>query len=488
MPSDGTRRRRLFASSDAGFTIIEVLVSALILAILATAAATQFIGSTHAAATAKARSDAQALAQQNQATLRGLTVDQLSNLNQTLPAVTLNGRQFTVTESADYVTDSTGTPSCTNPSADYIQTTSTVTWANMGGQPPVTVTSVLTPPIGSIDPTNGSLAVSVQNAAGAGAAGMNIGITGPSSASETTATGGCALFGDLPAGTYGVSVTPSVGTYVDGQTGQTVTPTSPDVASPPPTVVAGTKALSPTPFQLDTGGTINFTFTNAYPSGVNPSPAKAANAPAVVVFNTSMRSPSYRLCAGGDTTCPQVGNPDTVFQSTAWTMAKTATPLFPYTYSTYAGMCLSDKPSLFGGTDPSANVAAGGTTNATLTLPSMVVRLYKGTTTSSGEETLPSGAHLTVTDTGCGVKYIGYTATAPTVAAGQSVLPLTTTLGTGVNDTGLLTYPGMPYGNYTVCYDTGLSRKLATPVSVTNQGSGEILNVFAGNATASGSC
>src|SRR6201999_957443 len=157
-PTGEKRSRRWVVPSEAGLSIVEVLVRVLIGALLSAGARTAFVGSTNGSETVRVRSDAQALAQQDQAKLRALTVDQLSNLNQTLPAVALNGRQFTVTESADYVTDSTGTPSCSNPSADYIQTTSTVSWNNMGGQSPVTVTSVLTPPVGSIDPTNGELA------------------------------------------------------------------------------------------------------------------------------------------------------------------------------------------------------------------------------------------------------------------------------------------------------------------------------------------
>src|SRR5581483_11220569 len=96
----------------------------------AAAAATAFIGSAHASGYERLRADAQALAQQDENRLRGLTVDQLSNLNQTLAPVTLDGAQFTIKETAQYVSDSTGTPSCTNPSADYLQTTSTVTWTN----------------------------------------------------------------------------------------------------------------------------------------------------------------------------------------------------------------------------------------------------------------------------------------------------------------------------------------------------------------------
>ena len=487
-PSRGSPLRGRRAAANGGFGLIEVIVSALIVALAAAAGATAFIASTRASGDLRQRADAQALAQQDENRLRGLNINQLSNLNQTLPAVTLDGTAFTVRESASYVSDSSGTPSCNSPSADYLQTTSTVTWSNMGTQSPVTDTSVLTPTVGSLDPTHGTLAVSVVNAGGTGMAGMNVNISGPSAASGTTAANGCVLFGNLPTGTYSVSVAPSVGTYVDAHTGQAVTATSPDTASPSPSVTAGTTASSPTQFQLDAAGSLDYSFVDAFPSGVSPSPAPPATAPAVVLVNPTMNTPSYRLCSAQDSSCPAVGSPDTSFTAGAWSGTGgqvVATPLFPFAYSTYAGVCTSDDPSLLGGTDGSASVTAGGTGAVNLTLPAMVVRLYSGTDTTSPETTLPTGGDLIVTDTGCNMRYVGYTTAPPPVSAGQAVLPLTTTLGSGANDTGLLKFPGMPYGQYTVCYDD--AGQMYGPVSVTNQGAGEIVNLFAG-ATTAGTC
>jgi hypothetical protein len=186
-----------------------------------------------------------------------------------------------------------------------------------------------------------------------------------------------------------------------------------------------------------------------------------------------------------------VGSPDTSFSATAWSAPAgqvTATPLFPTTYSTYAGVCPSDDPALFGATDGSAAVTAGVPVSTPLTLPGMVVRLYSGTssTVPGSEITVPVAGHVIVTDTGCSMRYIGYTTTPPTVTAGQAVLPLNTTLKTGVNDTGLLTHPSMPYGNYTVCYDNGT--KHYGPLVVRNASTGEIVNLYAGSATVSGIC
>jgi hypothetical protein len=226
---------------------------------------------------------------------------------------------------------------------------------------------------------------------------------------------------------------------------------------------------------------------------VAPTTSPKEVSPAVVLFNTSMKSPGFRVCSAADSTCPVVGSPDTSFGSGAWNqvgLTVPATPLFPYTYSAYAGTCANDEPKLYGGSDGSVTVPAGGSPSAVVPLAPMVVRLYSGTPSTSTEITaLPASSHLTVTDTGCGLEYVGTSGTLPTtMPAGQATLPLNTTPGTGVNDTGYLKYPGMPYGNYQVCYDTG-TKKLGTPVTVApNAGIGEIVQINVKNATTTGKC
>lgn len=487
LPNDTTRsivRRLPRARSEAGLTLIEVIVSALMVALIGAAAATGFVGSTDASGYSRVRADAQTLAQQDQSRLRALTIDQLSNLNQTLAPVVLDGTTFTVQESADYVSDASGTPSCTNPSADYLRTVSTVTWSNMGSHPGVTASSILTPTVGSIDSTKGMLAVSVINAAGSPQSGMNVAISGPSggpttTANQTTDAGGCVLFGDLPIGTYGVSVTPGAGTFVDAQSGAVVTPTAPDTASP--TVTAGSTASAPTQFQIDAAASAAFTTKVLFPSGLTPNSAAGATVPAVVLFNTNMSAPQYRVCAAADTSgCPVVGHPDASFASPS---TSGATSLFPFSspYSAYAGVCSSDEPALpqNGGSDASLTVTTTPIASAQLTLPGMVVRLHSGTTiTSASEEALPVGSHLVITDTGCNLRYAG----------NSSLLPLLTTITRGgAADYGLLKNPGMPYGSYTVCYDNGTGGKRYS-TTVTNKGSGEVVDLLAGSAVAGAAC
>jgi prepilin-type N-terminal cleavage/methylation domain-containing protein len=480
--------RAVALRDQAGFTIIEVLIAAVILALVAAGSAVALVGAVGTSGIQRNSSAAEALAQQDESRLRGYTVSQLANLNQSLSPVTLDGTQYTVHESASFVSDSSGTPSCTNPSADYLETTSSVTWAGMPSSlNPVTVTGLITPTYGEISSSSGVLAVQVQDPSGNPIAGMPVSVSGPGTASGVTASNGCVLFGDLPVGnSYTVAVTPASGSYVDAGTGQAVNSGAPDTQSNVQ-VSAGTTAASPTPFVLATPGTATFSFTDAWPTGVSPSPAPTATAPSVVLSSGGLTI----ICSAQDTSgCPATGQGDTSWAASAWNGTNgqiTAQPLVPATYATYAGICASDNPSSYGGSAATTSVTAGGSTTTTLTVPSIVVRLYSGTTTVPGSEiVMPAASKLVVTDTQCdgGEHFVG--GPGVTVPVNDSALPINSSpvLNGGTRDTGLLGYPGMPYGKYTVCYQSGTKDSVA---SITNQGTGEIVKIYNGSLT-TGSC
>ena len=471
-------------NAEAGFTIIEVLVAALILAIVAAGSAVAFVGAVGTSGIQRNRSAAEALAQQDESKLRGYTVSQLANLNQQLSPKTVDGTQYSVQESATFVSDASGTPSCTNPSADYLQTTSSVSWSNMPSTlKPVSVTGLLTPTAGQISSNGGVLAVEVEDPSGNPIANMPVSVSGPGSASGVTAADGCVLFADLPVGnTYTVQVAPASGTYVDQHTNQSVSAGSPDQQTGLQ-VSAGTTAASPTPFVLATPGAAEFSFTNAWPTGVLPSPAPPAAAPSVVLVSGGLQI----VCSAQDTaSCPASAHPDTTWGASAWSSVVTAgqltaRPLVPSTYAAYPGICAGDDPSGLGGADATTVVTAGNQSPQAipLTLPAMVIRLHSGGS-GSGEMALPSGSELVVTDTGCdgGAHFVG--GPGVSVPSGDSFLPINANpnLTGTTNDAGVLTYPGMAYGQYTVCYQSGTKD---TQVIVTNKGSGEVVNLYAGS-------
>jgi len=479
-------QRSLLVHDEEGLTLIEVMVSVLILALVSLAVLVALDAATRSSADLRLHAAAQALAQQDQDRMRGLSVADLSNLTNTLPPfnVTMDGTTFTVTSTASYVSNETGMSSCTSPSTaiDYIKTTSTVTWQNMGSRAPVAVSSILAPIIGSISSSAAGLAVSVDSPTGTGLANMTVAISGPSTASsETTDANGCVVFGDLAPGNYHVSVWSPTAAYINQLSGAAVTATSPYVTQQG--VASG--AVQPVAVTLGTPGSITFTFADAFPPPTGLTPPVTPAALAVVAFDTNMLLPQFRMCTSADgSTCPPVGSPDTSFVTTPWASSIVATPLFPFasTYAVYAGTCPNDDPGAT--SDPPAVVPAGGTIAVTLHLPAMVVKLWNGTSAAPGqEEALPAGAQLVITDTGC--NNLRYTTATPT-GTYQSSLPLNPAYPTAANDTGILEYPGMPSGSYTVCYYSS-GRRYVTP-TISNSRSGEVVDLYAGSAVSGSQC
>src|ERR1700736_6621892 len=109
-----------------GFSMIEVVMSAFLLTLLATGLYAGFNGASAASGNNRSRTIAAALAQQDQERLRAFKSTDLGNLH-TPQTITMAGVAYTVASDADWVSDSSGTLSCTNASgqANYLKITST---------------------------------------------------------------------------------------------------------------------------------------------------------------------------------------------------------------------------------------------------------------------------------------------------------------------------------------------------------------------------
>ncbi|MFL5321720.1 MAG: prepilin-type N-terminal cleavage/methylation domain-containing protein, partial [Myxococcaceae bacterium] len=110
-------RRRFALTRDGGFTLIEVLVSALLVALISAAAAKALITTSHTSADQRLRSQADGLATQDQERLRGLSDTQLASLSQSHSSP-LDGTTFTVQSTSTYE-DTTGATSCSSTAAAY---------------------------------------------------------------------------------------------------------------------------------------------------------------------------------------------------------------------------------------------------------------------------------------------------------------------------------------------------------------------------------
>ena len=353
--------------------LIEVLVSAIMIVLVAGAVLTLLIATTHSAASERTHSEAYALAQEDQARLRSMRISTLNRLQQTR-SVTLNGSTFTIESTGLFVNNTTGTASCTTgaSSADYVRITSTVTWPNMGARAPAVIQSIVSPSNGSLDPSHGTLTISATNAAGTPLAGVGISGTGAGTFSGSTDSNGCADFADLPSGNY--TLTPTAAGLVDKN------------GNPPESKIVGVIPSSTVTvsLQYDRPGAISVPFKYRVGSS---SEFKPAYADSVVVYNAEMTTAKAFWTHSG-----------------AREATVEATPLFPFTTpdTVYAGACEKDNPnpksevnSPGAAAMASVIVPAGEAAHAsTIQLPALNL-----TVTYNGKPV--SGARVTVTDINC---------------------------------------------------------------------------------------
>jgi Tfp pilus assembly protein PilV len=340
-----------------GDTLIEVLVAALLVALIATASLTGFGGIGGVVGNQRNEEQAATLAQQDQSRLRGLNITQLSGtLGNNGPSgvnTMIDGTTYNVVSKSQFVSGAGGTASCTTSgstgNADEVATTSTVTWApGNDGRPPVILHGIITPAQG------GSLIISAVDQNSNGLAGVTATVTGPSTVAPlTTDSSGCAVFAGLTGGTY--TVTYSAPGYVDKN------------GNPPASwtgLVTSTQTKSATPLQLAQDGAISATFTTFFNGSSQPATSDtfvAANSVAGIsprVFGTAS-TPSTNSYSS------TIVSPTTVFP-------------FPSAYSVYAGTCGPNSWASNPG-PPAVTVNPTATSSVVIPEPAMIVRVWGDT-------------------------------------------------------------------------------------------------------------
>ncbi len=417
----GTRRS---LRAQRGFALIEVMVSAALLAIVAAGVFAGIDGPAAISGQNEVRAQASTLAQQDQERLRAMPVSQLVGYTATTP-VSVGGVPYSRYSKVIWVRDSSDTTSCftavDDTTGDYLKITSKVTSPQLGR--PVQLDSLLTPPPGSIATTKGNLSVQLTDQASNPVVGQNVSIAG-SSVNMTVATNssGCAVFGLVDQGTY--TVTFSKPGWVD--------PAGVNAVSLPTSVTAGGTVV--VPHQYAQAATLHATVNTAVPgtSGTPASPAKA-----VTISNSGLPAGTLTFNAGGST--------QSVFDMT----------VFPFTtgYAAWAGGCASGDPTRYGQAPVTGTPLPGATANLILRQPSINITQASGV---PGYGTFPVAGNsnvkevFTSIDPGCAEKYTQIT----------------------VGSTGKLAYPGVPYGNYRVCAElSGNYAQLDTFLNSTFAGS-----------------
>jgi Tfp pilus assembly protein PilV len=383
--------------SERGDTLIEVIISAVLIALVVVASLTGLDSTNRSVALQRARSQADALAQQDEDQLRGEPVAKLSELSRTREVVA-NGTKYTIISTSQYVADATATASCSSstPSADYLQTTSKVTWPSLGVGKPVVETSVISPPPGA------ALIVQVTES-GTPIQGATVQVTGPSPATVETSTNGCAILAVLP-GEDQIHVSKSG--YVDPNWYAD----SHDDLSVTRSVYLPAETTAKEGYYLGRAGKLAVSFAGSIPavgdSFVAHNSGMATFKPVVEAYKATVESLT------------------TVYP-------------FPGTspYTVYAGECEADRPKALNAGNPEVEVVvpAGGTAPVIVTQPPINVKVMSGKSKTSPGKPVEN-AIATLTDTGCGTKR-----------------------ETKTNAKGTLERPGAPFGTYSLCVTGGAS-------------------------------
>jgi type II secretory pathway pseudopilin PulG len=476
--------------SEQGFTIIETLVSALLVAIIAGAVTLSLIGSAHVSGLQRQQSEADALAQADQERLKGMSSEELSSVGTSSRQVTLgaagasgtpgtpgsnpaaSGTTFNVISSAEFV-NTTGSATCSasgTSGAAYYEATSRVWWGTpnatdtgpVNANDAVAAQGLITPRVGGV------LVVQVDDQTGVGLPGVGIAASGTDFASATTDANGCAVLSGLDEGNYTITYTDAGYVASSGKTSPvTETATLTDTGSGTPS--------GGNPLYMGQAGQVNAQFTTGEGScsGGSTCTLTGQEADAFSWYGSgssqSMSAPiDYAPGTTQATLLPSSGYESLYpFEFTG--------PSYVNNYQVWAGKCPQMEPPT--GTDD-ASVSPGSTQTLTIAEPAMNVFVTFG-----GTRVAPGAMRLTFNSssgTSCTDNWT------PAIASNAAT-----------SNTGALTFPGQPFastatsgstesaskskGSYAVCaqYTSGSRTYESTVTGVTNTSftSGTTVNV-----------
>jgi type II secretory pathway pseudopilin PulG len=203
--------------AEGGFALIEVVVSAAVLAIIALAILSGIDAANGASAREKARAVAASLAEQDQERLRSMNIDKVAAPPQQ-PDQVIDGVTYKIKSEARWITDNVGgSPACgeDGTQVEYLHITSTVTSHIVGERiPPVKIDSLVAPSAKKAE-SQGVLGVKVVDRNGVGLPGITVTATSPaySPPAGVTDSDGCVVFSAVPVGNYTVRL--NTAGYID---------------------------------------------------------------------------------------------------------------------------------------------------------------------------------------------------------------------------------------------------------------------------------
>lgn len=426
------------AAAEGGVSLIEVMISALLVAVIAIGTLTGFEAAGNTASNNNIHDQAALLASESQEELRTDPAPALADLVAESHSYTrtVENRKFTVVQQATLLKNEgdaecgSGSTASDEPSENY-EVRTQVTWPKTSpvNRKPVEDASVITPPEGASlyveannggsphTPVSGATVKAVPAANATSKAGELTAITSPA---------GCAFFTSLA--TDLVNFTVSKPGYIT----TTGLPTweSTDVVLAPNVITRKEATIAE-------AGAIEAFFT--YKGKAEDNGVKVTG-DTFVAFKSEFGS-SSKFVLGGT-------------KSEYLSQATTELDLFPFSTSwkVFAGDCTADEPP--SSIKASEAVVLGGKTASAANVPMSYVALEVWTGTSSSKGSLSTEAlPVTITNTGC---------------AGKTPTGVTDESNEKLNGDGALEHPFQPFGSYTLCVYSHPQKRTYTTAAYTN--------------------
>lgn len=459
------------APREEGLALIEVVITAMLVALIVVATLTGFQDIDRTSADERFHDQAALLAAQSQEQLRtdpASTLDALVGASEHRHSFTVksDGNIYTITQGANYFNESKPGADCLATAAsesnskydgDYLRVTSTVTWPELkaASREAVSESSIITPPDGSaleVDSTNGQSPEAALS--GVAAVVKYTGVEAPEATTleGTTGSAGCVVFGGIPATSAKVEIK-EIPNYVT---------TSGAVKVPAKEVTIAPNITTHDAVILNEGGAIKAKFMYTPTTGAESStyeresgkPETVAGDTFVAAFEEATNANEFTV---GATKLEYEASGEHKYKTVTGTYLPSATTpmgasyskgdLFPFPsavtkkyWVVYAGDCKENNANSIDSAvaDGKATVLAGRTTEE-VKIPTayLLINVYSGT---SGKTVETTSWPVKITDTAC--------EKAPTPAnastANLTHLQSTTT-------TGHLEDPFQPFGKAKVC-------------------------------------
>lgn len=436
-------------ASERGDTLIEVIVSALLVGLIAVGTLSGFSDTNRVSQDERAHDQATVLAAQSQEQLRSdpaTTLNALASIPHEYTQ-TVGGTTYKITQSAQFVNGSTQAIGCSNSKQEteastYIEVSSSVTWSRLEAtkRAAVTQSSIITPPDGS------GLEVDVTNL-NTPEGGIPEVLVFSGGAETKTGANGCVIYAGIPATTANVEA------YRLGY----VTPSGEHK------VLAREVSIAPNitthyHINLGNGGRIRAEFTNKGTPVTGDTFVAFNNkmgvAPEFEVGGTSLKynaEGEYEPLTGtvkGGTTEGYGPAAETAATSPYYTTGD----LFPFTsaWSVYAGDCKENNPSKYGVPAGEAIVPPGEPVSAKVPTSYLGLNVYK-----TGTEVETTKREVKITDKSCAKS---------SEQVAENAIKANFEHRQTTNEKGELTFPYQPFGEFEIClaYNSGATHRTYT--------------------------